>query len=219
MNISEEDYLKHIGVPGMRWGHRKAEANITNFETDRLVIKRGTEVHRISTVSNETNKGSGYASFLKEDSETYKKMGKVFSKCGMTQFDMTLKAKKDLVSPSQKERVDVFIKKMSDPAFAKELRSMQARMFVLNMVTPQDIKLSRRYKDSGLSLNKARAYRMLNQAISGNKNLRQQYLEEFKKAHFDFIVDETDLVNKQAKAPIIFIEREHSLSVINVEKL
>ena len=219
--IDTKDYFQHVGVLGMHWGVRKSETNSSgnskNYETDSLVIKRGSELHRLSTVSKETNKGSGYASFLKEDSETYKSMGKIFSKCGAQQFDMTLKAKKDLVSPSQKERVDVFIKKMSDPAFAKELRSQQARMFILNMVTPQDIRLSRRYKN--LPLNKARAYRMLNSAISGNKSLRKQYLDEFKKAHYDFIIDEGDLVNKQAKAPIIFLEREHSLVTINVEKL
>jgi hypothetical protein len=123
-----------------------------------------------------------------------------------------------MVSPSQRERVDVFLKKINtDPEFARELKRVQSRMFILNMVTPQDIKMIQRYKD--LPLGKAKAYRMLNYAISANKTLRKSYLEEFKKAHYDFIIDEADLTNKQAKAPIIFIEREHSLGLLNVEKI
>jgi hypothetical protein len=219
--INEEDYLAHVGVLGMRWHHRKREetssSNGPNFEIDSLTIKRGQEIHRLSNTPNEVHKGSGYASFLKEDVETYNTLGKVFSKCGMKQFDMTLVAKKNLVSPSQKERVDVFLKKMDDPAFAKELRKTQARMFVLNMISPQDVKLAFRHEK--LSLRKANAYRMLNQAISGNKTLRSQYLDEFKKMNYDFIPDEGDITNKQSKAPIIFIEREHSLAVVKVEEL
>jgi hypothetical protein len=90
--------LKHVGVLGMHWGQRKSE-NVSserklNYETDSFTLKKGTQLHRLSSVANETHKGSGYASFLESDAKSYREMGKMFSKCGMTQFDMTMKVKK-----------------------------------------------------------------------------------------------------------------------------
>ena len=214
--------LKHSGVKGMKWGVRKvvdqsSGRKAIDYQKEGFVIKKGSSVHRLSTVSNETNKGSGYASFLEEDAAAYRNIGKVFSKVGMKQFDMSMVAKKDLVSPSQRERIDVFLKKMSEPEFAKELKRQQAKMFMLNLPTPNDIQMARQYSD--LPLKKAKAYRMLNLAISGNRSLREQYLEEFRKLNYDFILDEADSTNKQSTAPIIFLQREKSLGVLNVEEL
>lgn len=214
--------IQHSGVKGMKWGVRKAVDHTSgrkaiDYQTEGFVIKKGSTVRRISSVANETNKGSGFASFLKEDSDAYRQIGSVFSKVGMQQFDLTMVAKKDLVSPSQRERIDVFLKKMSEPEFAKEFRKTQARMFILNIPTPGDFKLSQKYSD--LPLKKAKAYRMLSLAISGNKSLRKQYLDEFAKLHYDFILDEADATNKQSTAPIIFLERANSLGVVKVEKL
>ena len=106
--------LAHFGVQGMKWGVRKvvdqsSGRKAIDYTTEGFVIKKGSEMHRISGVMNEINKGSGYASFLEEDAKVYRDIGKVFSKVGLKQFDMTLKVKKDLVSPSQKERVNVFL--------------------------------------------------------------------------------------------------------------
>ena len=91
--------LTHHGVKGMKWGVRKVVDQTSgrkaiDYQTEGFVIKKGSSLHRISTVSNEINKGSGYASFLEEDAKAYKQIGKVFSKVGMKQFDMTMKAKK-----------------------------------------------------------------------------------------------------------------------------
>lgn len=208
-----EEFLEHHGVKGMRWGVRKKD-----YKTEGFVIKKGSELHRTSTVEKETNKGSGYASFLKEDNKKYRETAKLFSKFGHQHYDMTIKATKDLVSPSQKKRIDVFLKKLeTDKEFAKELKSTQRKMLIMNMVTPGDVKLSMNYKE--LSLNRARTYRMLNQALSGNKKLRTSYLNEFKKLGYDFILDEADSSNKVAKAPIIFIERKGTLDVVKVDKL
>ena len=214
--------LAHHGVLGMKWGVRKvvdqsSGRKAIDYTTEGFVIKKGSEMQRISGVMNEINKGSGYASFLEEDAKVYRDIGKVFSKVGFKQFDMTLKVKKDLVSPSQKERVNVFLKKMEDPKFAKEFKSQQRKMFMLNLYNPNDVKMSLKYKE--LSLKKAKAYRMLNSAISGNKSLRKQYLDEFKKLHYDFILDEADSSNKQSTAPIIFLERSTSFAVVKVDEL
>lgn len=214
--------LKHHGVKGMRWGVRKkrdsnSSKKTIDYKTESFRIKKGTEIHRISNVSKETNKGSGYASFLKEDVKTYQDTGKLFSKFGTKQFDLTFKAKKDLISPSQKVRVDTFLKKLNEPDFARELRNTQRRMFILNIPTPGDVKMSLKYEN--LSLNKARGYRMLNLAISGNKSLRSKYLNEFKKAGYNILLDEADSTNKVSKAPIIFIERSDTLEFLKSDSL
>lgn len=218
--VKEEQYLIHYGVLGMKWGVRKKQIpnGEVDYKTESFTIKRGSDVHRISTVSNERHQGSGYASFKEEDAKQYRDLATIFSKYGgMQHYDLTFKAKKDLISPSQKTRIDVFLKKLKDPEFNSELKRTMARMFILNLVTPGDVKMALKYED--LNLNKARAYRMLNLAIAGNKKLRQQYLSEFEKLGYDIILDEADSTNKVSKAPIIFIERANSLEFVKTEKL
>ena len=61
--------LAHFGVRGMKWGVRKvvdqsSGRKAIDYTTEGFVIKKGSEMHRISGVMNEINKGSGYASFL-----------------------------------------------------------------------------------------------------------------------------------------------------------
>lgn len=214
--------LKHYGVIGQKWGVRKevdrnSGRKSIDYQREGFVIKSGSELHRISVNPNETHKGSGYASFLKEDADFYNSMGKTFSKVGMKHYDMTLKANKDLISPTQKERVDIFLKKMDDKTFATDLKKQQSKMFLMNLTTPNDIRMAKEYNN--LSLKQAKQYRMLNLAIAGNRNLRSKYLDEFKKLNYDFILDEADSVNKQSTAPIIFLERSNSLTVINVQDL
>ena len=219
--VMKKDELKHYGVIGQKWGIRKevdqnSGRKAIDYQKEGFVIKKGSELHRISTTANEIHKGSGYASFLKEDSDFYNSMGKTFSRVGMKHYDMTFKANKDLISPTKKERVDIFLKKMENKNFAEELKRQRSRMFIMNLTTPGDIQMSKEYN---LSLKQAKQYRLLNLAISGNKNLRSQYLDEFKKLSYDFILDEADSMNKQSTAPIIFLERSDSLSVINVQDL
>lgn len=214
--------LKHVGVKGMKWGVRKvvdskSSTREIDYKSEGFVIRKGSDIHRLSSVSNETHAGSGYASFLQADSKGYQDMGKVFSKIGMQQYDMTLRAKKDLVSPSQRERVDTFLKKMEDPAFAKELAQVRSKMFIFNIPTPGDVQMAQKFKD--VPFKKLVAYRALNNAISANKSLRAQYLEEFRKKNYDFILDEADSTNKVSTAPIIFINRKESLQLVRVDEL
>ena len=232
-NLPMNKIIRHYGVIGQKWGVTRPQVDrysgrkAIDYQKEGFAIKKGSELHRITSNANEIEKGSGYASFLKEDSDMYESMGKAFSGLAVTglskkTYDTTLLAKKDLISPSQKERVDIFLKKMDDPKFSNELKAHERRMFILNPTQSNDKRMAKEYAGAGLDIKKAKAYRALNLALGSNRSLRDQYLAEFKKLHYDFILDEADSSGGHggiSTAPIIFIERSKSLSIIDIKDL
>lgn len=137
--IDYSNDIYHYGVLGMKWGVRnnkeqQTKKSMNNGDGD-IIIKKGTEIHRIvpkSWVNNEKDySGHAYASYKKEDTERYKHFAKMFGD-GNNCIDMTFKAKETLVSPSRKKRVDEFIKLMdSDPKAKAEL--IKSTRFILFM--------------------------------------------------------------------------------------
>ena len=203
------DELAHYGVKGMRWGVRK-------LDDDQLVLRKGTTIHRVSTTPDERNEGHAYASFTDADIKTYLTIMKTLGRKNKS-FDLTMTLKKDLISPSQKTRVNTFLKLMDTPEFAKEMDRVQKRLFVMKLGDRGTTKLVR--DNPEMDKKKARAYVVLNLVIAGNPKLRNQYFGELSKLGYNMVIDEADRANGVSKSPIIVFDRRGILDITGVTKL
>lgn len=203
------DELAHYGVKGMRWGVRK-------LDDDQLVLRKGTTIHRVSTTPDERNEGHAYASFTDADIKTYQTIMKTLGRKNKS-FDLTMTLKKDLISPSQKTRVNTFLKLMDTPEFAKEMDRVQKRLFVMKLGDRGTSKLVR--DNPEMDKKKARAYVVLNLVIAGNPKLRNQYFGELSKLGYNMVIDEADRANGVSKSPIIVFDRRGILDITGVTKL
>lgn len=207
-----DDFLAHYGVLGMRWGVRKDASG------DSITLKKGAELHRVTSNANESmDKGHAYASFEKEDIETYKTIQKALGKKNKS-FDLTMKATTDLIAPSEKKRVEAFINLLEkDSKFASELKTTQRRMFILNVGDRGARKMAKR--NEGLTRKKAKAYNLLNYAIASKGKLRDRYFKELSDMGYNMIIDEADRRNGVSKTPVVIFDRGESLEVTGVTKL
>ena len=102
-----DNELQHYGVKGMKWGVRK---------NDKVVLRKGSTVQRISANKNEKNRGRTYISFKDIDNLQYEAMagedGLYWTGSGETPYGYKVKLKvtNDIIAPSYNETVEAFIK-------------------------------------------------------------------------------------------------------------
>lgn len=208
--ITTEDILQHAGIKGMKWGVRKQKpVSEIKYDTKDVVIKKGSNVHRMIMKANlEKEKdlsGRAYASYKKEDIEKYRKISKMFgTNFGIDYVDMKFKVTKDMVSPSKKKRVDEFIKMIdSDP---KDREAM--RKSIRNPI----LMVPKKHLDNLDNANSAdKVYNRFAYALVSNKDLRDPYFKRLEKQGYSMMIDDADVNNKIAKAPIIVFDRKKSL--------
>ena len=201
----QQNNLYHTGVLGMRWGHRK---NTVNTRTDSFILTKGTTIHRTTYNPNEPNSGHAFASFKNKDAIGYARRQKMFSQ-GKNTYDMTMKVKDTLVSPSKRERIDTFIKLMStDPKFVQDYKNQAATYSLIN----KDKKIEQTVK--GLE----REYGMFAVSLGGSSSLRQKYFSELTKKGYNAIIDDAD-AGVISNSPIIVFDRGKSLDVVRVNEV
>jgi hypothetical protein len=192
----------------MHWGQRKEKTYSTN---DQIVIKKGTILNRVSTINNETNSGHAYATFKKKDSVGYMQRSMLF---GPT-FNMKMVANEDLISPSQKDRVDTFVELMrKDGTFSKSLAEFQGKQQIFGT----EKGYQKRYEKLIATRREAEAYKDFKVGIGFNKNLQKKYFTALKKKGFNLLPDEVDS-EFLSESPVIILDRKKSLTVLSVDKV
>lgn len=128
-----EDELMHYGVLGMHWGIRRYQpypktgpdgkfiGKLPKYRrnADKTIrsphrIPKGTKMYRMTTVSNETPKGSTYVTFRKQDRNFYRIYSRQQHKDQKT-YEQEMEAKEDINIPSVKEQNDVIRDILKDP--------------------------------------------------------------------------------------------------------
>lgn len=205
------DILEHYGVKGMRWGVRKDRKTSVKTRTEGFILKKGSSLNRVSSITNERNEGKAYATFKKWDSVGYMARSMPF----MRTFNMNMVVTRDLVAPSKKERIDAFIDLMKkDDSFATSLAEAKSRQEIFgNKKAFED-----RYKKMSEAQLRAKAYNDLAVNMGFDKKVRDLYFKELKKRGFDMVIDDAD-AQAISHSPIIIFNRENSLKIASVDKV
>ncbi|MDF2800234.1 MAG: hypothetical protein K0S61_137 [Anaerocolumna sp.] len=207
---NNEYFIAHVGVKGMKWGVRKKE-----HSSDEIMIKKGSEIHRVIPKSwlekEKTYSGHAYASFKPEDVKQYKNFAKMFGG-GNNYVDMTFKAKHNIISPSEKKRVDEFIKLMDSNPKARDAMIKATRNPILFMPKNRLNKL-----DDPAQAQKA--YNKFSYLLVSQRDLRDPYFKQLEKQGYSMIMDDADINGGLSSAPVIIFDRRKSLSIKEIQDI
>ena len=216
-------FLSHYGVKGMKWGVRRYQnkdgtltsAGKKRYSKEDIVIKKGSEVHRIiprSWLEKEKNlSGYAYASYKPEDTERYKHFARMFGN-GNNYVDMTFKAKDMIVSPSRKKRVDEFIKLIdSDPEVKKAM--------IKATRTPLLFMPKRRLDQLNDPKKAEKAYEKFSFLLVSKRELRDSYFKRLEDAGYSMVIDDSDVRGGISKSPVIIFDRNKSMSLESIKSL
>lgn len=207
--------LKHHGVQGQQWGvHNGPPYPIQPGHG--VKIDKGVKFKRLTRFDESAAKGHAYVTYLKEDQERYKGFFSTLLKAshpGSTVFEVSSSAAKDLVSPSQQERIDTFIKLYQNNRvkMGKELGTYHKKNeYQSGLRLLSEKHYQKKYSDlKGDDLVK-KGYSTFVKTIGGNEEIRSMYFKELQKKGYNFIRDDQDS-GRRGIAPTIMMNREKNL--------
>ena len=207
-----DDYISHHGVKGMQWGVLHGPPYPIDKDNAVTRIRKGTTIKRLSVRDESIAAGHAYVTYLKRDTEHYKGFFgarlKAINK-GAPVYSITMTAKNDLLSPSKKERVEIFLELYkSDPIIAKELGSYHKSDS--HYFTPLPRKFyERQYSKLNAEKLKTKGYDTFVRSIGGNEYIRNKYFEKLAEKGYSFVNDDQDS-GRFVEAPSIILDRLRS---------
>lgn len=223
----DQKFLTHYGVKGMKWGVRKDHPySIKRTNDDDIILKKGSNIHRITSNPNESKEGHAYGSFTEKDVNHYRKSVTSWitensnDYKNVRTFDMTQKVTKDLVAPSERKKVDTFLKLLNNKDFNKEIRDV----FTIHIDEGGDNKfrrfqtLSQKLKNQGMDENLSDFYSAFSMGLNYSSKLRSSFFSELSKKGYNMVIDTEDSL-LEAQAPIIVFDRKDTLKVLKTKEL
>lgn len=228
--------LQHHGIKGQKWGVRNgppypikvSKSTSRKINKTGYTLEKGAYLYRTTGNAHESNRGSAFASFSERDRKFYNErlcVNALNPKADA--FDMTMKLKRDLVVPSQKERVDAFIRYMSTGKNAEKFNRYLKNVFSDNndlyMTANRDISkknfmayLTFCMTTSGVNRTTAKSQEL----AKASEEIRKDYYSMLKSKGFNATVDDLDAVNPiTGDNPVIIFDREETVDVIEIKKL
>lgn len=238
--------LYHHGIKGMRWGVRRFQnkdgsltpAGKKKYSPEELgrqpvpkgvsvnadgsiTVSKGCSLQRLVNDSSRPLKDLTYASMLEYDNAKYVRYigGKGLLGGGRDKV-LTIKANEDLKAPSMDEASKIMVDLLSsNPEFRKRFKNS------FNDEPVSDKELNKMRKDpTGTD---ARAwYDELNVSMTFSPKfdpeapfIQKTFSEALQKKGYNILRDENDFQNKVAKAPVIILNPEKTLTVTGVSDI
>lgn len=226
--------LYHYGVKGMKWGVRRSQDELDRIagraykvdynDDGSYVIKKGSNLHRVSASSSSDRKGYAYVSFIDEDVKGYRKEITQWldeeNGGGVKTFDLTMKATKDLLIPSEVTKVKTFVELFSN----NKIDATEMAVLKYNSTGKDDqlIGKPQRLRDSlvkkGLDEETATCYALFSMCLYKNDDYKNVFFTALKEQGYDAVEDLEDSYSHRIN-PLIVFERENTLKVTKVSEL
>lgn len=226
--------ITHSGVKGMKWGVRRKQDELDRlsgraYKLETLAngdkrLAKGSSVRRVTNTPKEDKRGHAYISFRDADVKGYRNeiTDWIWDSKRVPSFELHMKTTKDLLIPSEYEKVKSFINicgsdKFNTIAMAKVYQKYKSEDTDLGFNGKPAILVERLIKQ-GMSKDAASSYALFSMALHHDNNLKNLFFEDLKNKGYDAIEDLEDSYSHRIE-PLIVFERDNSLKIVSVKKL
>lgn len=240
--LMSNDYLVHHGIKGQKWGIRRYQnkdgsltpagkkryspnelglkpvpKGVTVKSDGSITVSKGVNIQRLVSDKSRSFKDVTYASVLEYDNAKYVKYigGKGFFGGGRDKV-LSMKAAEDLRAPSMDEASKIMVDILStNPKFRSSFKNMLGD-------TVNDKELEKMKKDPTGSTAKA-WYDELNVSMTFTSDfdpdapfVQETFSRALQNKGYNMLRDENDYQNKVAKAPVIILNPQKTLTVVSI---
>lgn len=241
----ESNRLYHHGILGMKWGVRRYQnkdgsltpAGKKRYSPEELgrtpvqkgvsvkadgsiTISKGVSLQRLVRDNSRPLKDLTYASVLEYDNAKYVKYigGKGLFGGGRDKV-LTIKANEDLKAPSMDEASKIMVEMLNtNSKFRNSFTNILG-----NTVSDKELK---RMNDDPTGVDAKAWYDELNVSMTFSSDfnpsapyIQKTFSEALQKKGYNMLRDENDFQNKVAKAPVIILNPEKTLTVVSVSNI
>ena len=218
----------------MKWGVRRKQDELDRlagraYKIETLAngdkkLTKGSSVRRVTSSKKEDRNGYAYVSFRDSDVKGYRNeiTDWIWESKRVPSFELHMKVKKDLLIPSEYEKVKSFInicgsEKFNTIAMAKVYQKYKSDDTDLGFNGKPALLMERLMKQ-GMSKDTASSYALFSMALHHDDNLKTLFFEDLKTKGYDAIEDLEDSYSHRIE-PLIVFERDKSLKIVSAKKL
>lgn len=184
-----------------------------SLDTKGRTIQAGTEFYRLSSKNNTRMGDITYVSTNRDDATRYRAVLGSNGLLGKKQnFETTYKTTKKLSLPSEKERVDAFVKLMDTKTIKYGGKEVTGREYLKKMGYGSDVR-----KLDSVTLGQ-KHFNAMNGSAGGNPPMASAYFNELRKRGYNALLDDND-AGIVSKDPLILLDANGTVKQMRIKQL